>query len=84
MYVCTFLSLNNLPLALGTSIVSAERLMKVGGCYNVSGLPEYSFSDWVSGGQRRALEEQLLWANIIPAKHFPLASYSSLQNTDDG
>ena len=29
-------------LFLGPSIVSALSVMKVGGCYNVTGLPEYS------------------------------------------
>ena len=35
-------SINRPLFSLGPSIVSALSVMKVGGCYNVTGLPEYS------------------------------------------
>ena len=56
--------------------------MKVGGCYNVTGLPEYS-SEIGFRVDRERREEQLLWAENIRAKHFPLADYSTLQNSQD-
>ena len=56
--------------------------MKVGGCYNVTGLPEYS-SEIGFRVDRERREEQLLWAENIWAKHFPLADYSTLQNSQD-
>ena len=50
--------------SLGPSIVSAVSLMKVGGCYNVTGLPEYS-SEIGFRVDRERREEQLLWAENI-------------------